>query len=109
MISVNYLLQKPKFRLICEIRKASSLVANNVLIVATVFVPPAIAIFIPLLLFPFVELINCCPLLFELFSFIFDETGNEIVDVSDVTVVVRIVERDDANVVTIRPCRMKSL
>jgi hypothetical protein len=48
-------------------------------------------------------------LIFELFSFRFDETGNETVDVSDVTVDVRIDERDDENVVTIRPCRIKSL
>jgi hypothetical protein len=74
-----------------------------------VFIPPK-DIFIPLfVLFPFVELINCCPIVFELFSLRFDETGKEIVDVSDVTVVVRIVERDEEKVVTIKPCRTKSL
>jgi hypothetical protein len=87
----------------CAIRKASSPVANNVFIVDIVFIPL-------LILFVFVELINYCPFVFELFSFIFDEIGNEIVDVSDVIVVVRIVECvDDENVGTIRPCQTESL
>lgn len=53
----------------------------------------------PLLLFVFVELINCCPFIFELLSLIFDEPAKEIVDVMDVTFAVRIVERDEENVV----------
>ena len=78
-------------------------------IVGIVFVPPTMAILIPLLPLPLAEFSSGCPLPLLLLSLRLDDMGTVIADVSEVTVDVRIVERDDANVVTIRPCRTKSL
>lgn len=75
---------------------------KSVFIVANVFVPL-------LVVFVF-GLFNACPLLFaEMFSLRFEATGREAVDVSEVTVVVLIVEREEAKAGAIRPCRRKSL
>ena len=90
-------------------RNASSLVPKTAFIAEVTF-PPATAMFIPLfVLFGLLELTNCCALVFELFSRRLFETGKDMVEVNEVTVVVRIVARDEENVVTIKPCRMKSL
>ena len=88
----------------CEIRNASSLVPINVLLVDKGLPPvPPTPAFIPMLLLPLVVFIGCWPLLLELFSFRFDDTGREIVDVNEVTVEVRIVDRDVEKAVTMRP------
>ena len=90
-------------------RNASSLVPKTVFIAEVTFTPPTV-VFIPLfVLLGLLEFTNCCPLVFELFSRRLLETGSDMVEVSEVTVVVRMVERDVENVVTIRPCRRKSL
>lgn len=82
---------------------------TSALIVGVVFVPPARDIAIPLLVFPLAEFVTSCPLPLLLLSIRFEDIGSDSVDVNEVTVDVRIVERDAANVVTIRPCRTKSL
>ena len=94
----------------CEMRNASSLVPISVLLVDNGLPPvPPTPAFMPVLLLPLVVFIDCCPLLLELFSFRFDDTGRETVDVNEVTVEVRMVDRDDEKAVTMRPCRTKSL
>ena len=82
---------------------------TNALIVGVVFVPPAIVIFMPLLLLPLLGFPIDCPFPLVLVSLTLDEAGDDMFDVNEVTVDVRIVERDAPNVVTIKPCRTKSL